>query len=387
MANMLKTSGKYIVDDNGKNIQLKGIALGGWLMMEGYMLGGRNIPESVFKEALGSMKNEFSNEFRERFVTKDDAKIIKESGFNCVRLPFNYRLLEEEKGFDFFVNAVKYFTALQIYVILDMHAVPGCQNQDWHSDSTGKYEFFENSEHQKHFYKLWKSLSDRFKDEEYIAAYDIMNEPVTKHADKLKEVYMNTINTIRENKDDHIIFLEGNNWAQQVDFMEGLFKKNVALSIHFYEPSKFTFNQFSNLKYPGVVDGVSWNKKTIGQYLKKYMRFNVPVYVGEFGVGSRCAECHKEFEWVRDTIKVFNSFKFHWTYWTYKSVGGMRLPDGLFQLFDHSGIIDHGSEHSGMENIAIKLKEDKQKVYELLNTKNFVLNETLMRILKRGLLP
>jgi hypothetical protein len=268
-----------------------------------------------------------------------------------------------------------------------MHAVPGCQNQDWHCDSTGKSDFFESTEHQNHYYKLWKLISDKFKDNEYIAGYDIMNEPVTKNTDTLKEVYKNTIKLIRENKDNHIIFLEGNNWAQQVDFMEGLFKENVALSIHFYEPSKFTFNQFTNLKYPGVVDGISWNKKTIGQYLKKYMRFNVPVYVGEFGVASRCADCHNEFEWARDTIKVFNKLGFHWTYWTYKSVGGMNYPDGLFQLFDHTGITAQGSERSGMENITVKIKEDKQKVYEIFDTKKFILNETLMRILKRGLLP
>ena len=30
--------------------KLRGVNLGGWLLMEGYLLGGRNIPEREFKE-------------------------------------------------------------------------------------------------------------------------------------------------------------------------------------------------------------------------------------------------------------------------------------------------------------------------------------------------
>ncbi|PKL82430.1 MAG: glycosyl hydrolase family 5, partial [Ignavibacteriae bacterium HGW-Ignavibacteriae-3] len=34
----LKTSGTSIVDENGSNVLLRGIGLGGWLVPEGYML-------------------------------------------------------------------------------------------------------------------------------------------------------------------------------------------------------------------------------------------------------------------------------------------------------------------------------------------------------------
>ena len=41
-----------IINAAGKKVSLKGVNFGGWLMMEGYILGGRNIPEHVFLRKL-----------------------------------------------------------------------------------------------------------------------------------------------------------------------------------------------------------------------------------------------------------------------------------------------------------------------------------------------
>lgn len=365
------------IKNNGKEIYLRGIALGGWLMMEGYMLGGRNMAETKFKDsiesALGKEKrDEFEKEFRNRFIAKTDAKTIKDLGFNCVRIPFNCRLVENNpQGLEFLKNAVKMFTDNKIYVILDMHAVPGAQNKDWHSDSLGEALFYEDESYQKRFVKLWKELSDAFKNEEYIAGYDIMNEPVTDRTDIVENVFAQVIDVIRNNNDKHIIFLEGNKWAQDVDFLENLAKKeNVAISIHFYEPAKFTFDEDKATTYPGIVNGVNWDEKYMEQYLAKYSKFNIPVYVGEFGVSNN--RHRGELEWVTDAISCFNKLGYHYTYWTYKSAAPMTFPDGLFQLFDKSLNMDDAVEF---------LKKDSEKYYKLLDTKNFKLNEELLKII------
>jgi len=378
---MLRVEGKNIIDKAGRKVRLTGISIGGWLMIEGYILGGRNIAEHIFK----GMAPGFVEKFRKVFVAQNDAEIIKKLGFNCIRLPFNYRLLEEPEGFEFLKKAVLWFTERKMYVILDMHAVPGSQNQDWHSDSDGKALFFEDESHRKHYLNLWKQLSDAFKDNEYVAGYDVMNEPVTDKLDILKQAYKDVIDVIRKNGDQHIIFLEGNMWAQQVDFIPEILSENVAISIHFYEPTKFVFNQVSNLTYPGRIGDIQWNKARIAKYLKQYTKYGVPIYVGEFGIASRCQHCKKEYDWVRDVLQIFKQYRFHWTYWTYKSVGGMKYPDGLFQLFDQSDIIGLGTEHPGMENIPFKLKEDPQKVYDIFATDRFILNRKLMNIIKNYL--
>lgn len=375
-------------------VKLRGINFGGWLMMEGYILGGRNIPEHIFKEKLVELfgrdfVSTFSRRFRDNFIQDDDYEIIKKLGFNCVRLPFNYRLLEEEGGLDYLKRVVRQIAKRKLYVILDMHAIPGAQNQDWHSDSSGEALFWEQEKYRREYFALWEKLAKTFRDEEWIAGYDIMNEPVTKDVKLLREVYQQVIEVIRESGDPHLIFLEGNNWAREISFLKGIKGDNLALSVHFYEPVEFTFNWLPDVKYPGKVLNKRWDKKAIRGALKKYADFakelERPVFVGEFGIASRCVYGGEEFQWVEDALAAFEEFDFHWTYWTYKSVKGMDLPDGFFQLADGSGIIGTKSIVSGMENFYSVLRQQRADFFCLWRTENFKLNRFLFSKMKKYL--
>src|SRR5690349_7967815 len=89
-----------IVSPDGKPVSLRGVNFGGWLMMEGYILHALNLPVKNFKKsfaaALGkSALNEFEKSFHEAFVQEEDFKWIAQAGFNFIRLPFNYRLIEQ----------------------------------------------------------------------------------------------------------------------------------------------------------------------------------------------------------------------------------------------------------------------------------------------------
>lgn len=73
--------------------------MGGWLMMEGYILGGRNIAEQQFKadfnERFGkAARGLFEKLFRSTFIQEKDFKNLSGMQANCVRLPFNARLVE-----------------------------------------------------------------------------------------------------------------------------------------------------------------------------------------------------------------------------------------------------------------------------------------------------
>ena len=97
----LRVDKTRIVDEADRRVVLKGVALGGWLMMEGYMLCGRNIPERLFKEAFEKAAGrealeDFTRSFRDTFIKESDIRTIKEWGANCVRIPFNYRVVEFE---------------------------------------------------------------------------------------------------------------------------------------------------------------------------------------------------------------------------------------------------------------------------------------------------
>ena len=42
----LKTSGQKIVDENGNEVILKGMGLGGWMLMEGYMMQSSDVADT-----------------------------------------------------------------------------------------------------------------------------------------------------------------------------------------------------------------------------------------------------------------------------------------------------------------------------------------------------
>ena len=395
----LKVSGKDIVGETGKKVRLRGVNLGGWLMMEGYILGGRNIPETEFKRNLarrvGEDKGrEFLKKYRGCFINEKDIKNIKDMGFNCVRVPFNYRLIEEDsnpfvylkEGLGYLDKLVDWCTKYGIYCILDLHAAPGSQNRDCHSDSSGKALLWEKKSFQERCSCLWKELAWRYRLRSCIAGYDVLNEPVIEDGSKLNGVYKDIVMTIRSVDKRHIIFLEGNYWAQNLDILDTSYDDNIVYSIHFYHPIDFTFNFKPGLTYPGKIGGENWNKMKLRRLLQPYEKFmekhNVPLFVGEFGINSRCPECSSELNWLEDVLEVFDGFDFHWTYWTYKGVAGNVFPDGLFRLLENLDWVSRQGPVSGWENFYTLLRREKREILESLKTENFVKQEILVSILR-----
>ncbi|MFA6079364.1 MAG: glycoside hydrolase family 5 protein [Candidatus Omnitrophota bacterium] len=389
-----------IVDESGKPIFLKGVALGGWLMMEGYMMCGRNIPEKAFKEGLERSAgkeacNEFTRAWRDTFIRESDIKIIKGWGANCVRIPFNYRLAEfedkpfslNEEGLAYLDRAVEWCQKHALYCILDMHAVPGAQNPDWHSDCTGEPEFFKDQFNQDRFLRLWHFLADHYSGVSNIAGYDVLNEPVLKlHQDgMIKDVYDKVTKEIRDVDQKHIIFLEGSNWGSRISFLGTPQDKNTAYSIHTYAPPDFTFNWIVDMTYPGRAYNVMWDKKTLEIFAKQYTEFTnkheVPLYIGEFGVNYRDGH-YGELNWVKDMLNIFEKRQFHWTYWTYKTVANSVFPDGIYRYIQNPPWINRKGPVTGWENFYTMWTKERGKIISSWKTENFERNDKLLQMLK-----
>jgi aryl-phospho-beta-D-glucosidase BglC (GH1 family) len=81
-------------------MKIRGVNLGGWLMMEGYILHGRNIAEHTFKAKFKKIYGkkalrEFEDLYRDTFITEEDFKNIAGLGATAIRLPFNHRIVAE----------------------------------------------------------------------------------------------------------------------------------------------------------------------------------------------------------------------------------------------------------------------------------------------------
>ena len=399
----LKIEDGKIVNEDGKSVILKGVCLGGWLMMEGYMMHGRNIPErevkAGFVKALGiDALLDFEKSFRDNFITEHDIRTIKEWGANCIRVPFNYRIVEfEDKPFSFNAEGLVYLNRIVewcekygIYCILDMHAAPGAQNSDWHADcpANGKPELFTDEKNKERYLRLWRFLSELYKDSSAVAGYDVLNEPVVKTEEEIqvKDLYERVTKEIRDTGDKHIIFLEGNLWAQRINFMGKPKDKSTAYSIHTYPPVEFTFNFIKGLRYPCKLYGITWTKNSMNMMALPYRHFmksnKVHLYVGEFGVNARDGH-YGELKWVSDMLDIFKKDHLSWTYWTYKTVANTIYPDGIYRYVKNPPWVNRQGPVYGWETFASHWVKEKDKMIDSWRTENFELNEKLLAVLEK----
>ncbi len=384
-----------IVDLSGNEIILKGINLGGWLMMEGYILGGRNIPEYKFKEKF-EQKNcadsleEFEKLFRDNFIKWEDLVNISRLGFNCVRVPVHYSIVEKD-NLGYIDSLLDWCSLTGLYCILDLHAVPGSQNGQWHSD--GKDEdprFWGNRKFIERYLKIWDCLSCRYKDREELAAYNIMNEPVVREDAEVRiaSVYEEVTRVIRKNDERHMIMAEGNFWSTDLEVLGAPEDENTFYSFHLYDPMNFTYNLNRDLKYPGEIDGEIWDKNKLRKRLKYFKdvqeRWDVPLLAGEFGVNASCG-CRGEYKWVEDVLDLFDEFSFHWTYWTYKSVPIYVFPDGLYKYNFNPPWVSRESSCSGWEKWIQIWKKEKENIVKSLDTCEFRVDEKLKQALTERL--
>ena len=85
---------------------------------------------------------------------------------NSVRIPFNYRHFEDdarpfelrESGFALLDRAIRHCQQHGLYAVPDFHALPGSQNQHWHSDNeTHKAGFWAYRHFQDRVVHLWEA--------------------------------------------------------------------------------------------------------------------------------------------------------------------------------------------------------------------------------------
>lgn len=378
--------------------RIKGVNLGCWLMMEGYILGGRNIPESEFKLRFKKVYKEnglkeFERFFRNNFIREQDFKNIASMGANAIRLPFNSRLIETkpfayfQEGFSYLEKALAWAGKYKLGVILDLHAAPGSQNCDWHGDSNGKADLWEEAGYRERTYALWERVVDRFKDSLSLIGYDVLNEPVVakERVPTVRDFYKKAVKRIRAIDKKHLIFLEGNLWATQIDFLSDLLDDAIVVSIHTYEPLSYTFNFTPFQKFPGRINDDMWHKERMWNYLKSYADFakknKTRIFVGEFGINYR-GSFWGELEWLEQILKCFEAFGFEYTYWTYKAIAGSVFPDGLYQYLPNNNYIRREGPVFGWENYIPLWRQEKEAIADFWQTKNFTANQKIISKLK-----
>jgi endoglucanase len=314
----LKADGKFIVDENGNEFILRGMGLGGWMLMEGYMMQSSDVADTQheFKERLvelmGVEKTEaFFDAWLANHCTKADIDSLAAWGFNSVRLPMHYNLftlpIEDEpvqgeqtwleKGFAMTDSLLSWCASNNIYLILDLHAAPGGQGYnaaicDYDPD---KPSLWESEDNRIKTVALWGKLAERYSDEPWMGGYDLINEVNwdLPGGVMLRELYEDITEAIRAVDTNHIIFIEGNWFANDFTGLTPPWDDNMSYSFHKY------WNYNDN---PGSIQWV----------LDMREQHNVPLWMGESGENSNV--------WFTDAIHLFEDNNIGWSWWPMKRI-------------------------------------------------------------------
>ena len=318
----------------------KGINIGGWLS-----------------------QCEPSIDHYETFIHESDFKKIKELGFDHVRIPVDYNLVEEEDGtytdgFKYIDRAITWAKNNNLNMILDLHETYG-----FVFDDESKVEFFSNRSVRERFFKLWENFANRYAKYKDMLAFELLNE-VTKQefGPVWNETIIEAVNRIRKIDKDVTIIFGGtrNNSVSDLVNLPIIDDKNIIYTFHCYEPLIFTHQGAYwiptmpldfRINYPlnkkdvvkaknGPLKGVyerwggdegfyfgigedAYINDVFESLLKDTLAFakkhNLRLYCGEYGV-INLADVNAKVRWYEDIHKVLEKYNIGRALWSYKEM-------------------------------------------------------------------
>ncbi len=222
-----------------------------------------------------------------------------------------------EKGFVLTDSLVSWCEQNNMYVILDLHAAPGGQGKDQGiSDyDPSKPSLWESKENRDKTVALWKKLAEKYADNPWIAGYDLINETNWEMSGNLalSNLLKEITDSIRTVDTTHIIFIEGNWFANDFNGLTPPWDDNMVYSPH---------------KYWSTNDQAS-----IQWVLNIRETYNVPIYLGESGENSNT--------WFRDAIRLLEDYNIGWAWWPMKKIESISGPLSVIKTPEYQALLDY----------------------------------------------
>ena len=332
----LKAKGKVIVNNQDEEVLLRGLGPGGWMVMEGYMMktegvaGTQHEIRSKLIELMGVEKtNLFFDKWLANHFTKRDVDSLSAWGFNSIRLPMHYNLftlpIEAEpvagnhtwlgKGFEMVDSLLSWCASNEIYLILDLHAAPGGQgyNADISDYDDSKPSLWESKDNQDKTVAFWRKIAERYKNEPWIGGYDLINETNwdLPGGTLLRNLYEEITDSIRATGDRHVLFIEGNWFANDFTGLTPPWDDNMVYSFH---------------KYWSSLDDLDWIIPLREQY-------DIPLWMGESGENSNT--------WFTDAVVLFEKHNIGWAWWTMRKMESINSPYSITINPGYQDILDY----------------------------------------------
>ncbi|MBN2103449.1 cellulase family glycosylhydrolase [bacterium] len=314
-----------------KTVQLKGAGLGNWLNLEHFLFGWPGTDSQIrqaIQETYGEEKYTlFWDRYYSVYVQEADIRYVHQCGMNHVRIPVNYRLFftdsfEKSIAIREIDRVLSYCKKYGIWGIIDLHAVPGGQNPDWHSDNhSGKDHFWHDRRAMDLVVKLWGRIAGYYRNNPVVGGYDLINEPCffSKASETaMLSFFRKCTAAIRSKDTNHIIFYEGNTYSR--DF--SMFSENLD------DHSSYTFHLYPFLQIPGELHSDHIHDKLIESlyrdvtYEHLIQKLKKPLWCGETGHPLHLSGSRHILEAF---LLILEDKQIGWALWPLKDSGAMAI--------------------------------------------------------------
>ena len=328
----------------------KGVNLGGWI----------------------SQFAEYDKAHFDSFITEEDIQSIASLGFDHVRVPVDYVLLEEEDGspkedgFRYLELCRGWCEKYGLRMLIDLHECYGYSFDPLKKDMD-REKFFYDSELQARFLNLWGRIAERFAPYPDQVAFEPLNEVVLqKVAEAWNHVAAAFIKKMRSIAPDSFLVIGGVCYSSvtSIPLLDIPLDDKIVYNFHCYEPILFTHQgaywvenmpEDFRIGYPKSLEeyraamqnlalsedlagavfeegihetGEGFFEDIFAPALKKAEEDNVPLYCGEYGVID-LADSRDTLRWLKDIHAVMNRHGIGRALWNYKEKD-FGFADGRF---------------------------------------------------------
>lgn len=271
---------------------------------------------------------------------ESDFAIIKELGFNFVRLPMSYKCWCEEndwyklkeKHLKEIDQAVEFGRMYDIHVSINFHRSPGYTINDMHflPAYKEKTSIWDDEETLKACAFHWRHFAGRYKGiPNSRLSFNLFNEPMGTTEEKHDKVIRFLVKEIRETDPDRLIAIDGYDFKPSTNLID----LKIAQCARGYTPGivthyKATWSSGNDTlpTWPMKdTTGILWDRARLEQHFKPWKEIEnrgIGVYVGEFGVYNRTPH-DVTLRFLKDNLEIWKMNNWGWAMWCFRGSFGI----------------------------------------------------------------
>ncbi len=304
---------------------LRGVNLGGWLVLERWMTpslfaGTEAIDEYTFMQTEGA--SDTLDHHRRTFITEDDWRWLAAHGIEVVRIPVGYWLVEPdgpyEAGLEYLDWAFEMAARYDIQVLVDLHGAPASQNGHDHSGRAGKAGWLASREARARTIAVLETLHARYESSSHYWGLQLLNEPSTRLVHRaLRHFYAEAARVTRGRQ--YTVFHDG--FTPRL--LSGALGREprAVMDVHLYHMTSWLARLVSAERFVGLAE--RWYSRLLRRVSRRQ-----PVIVGEWSIVLRGESLRHLSEpdalalmqrFGEAQLTAYESGALAWFYWTYKT--------------------------------------------------------------------